>query len=189
MNITASDTGLLLSAPVGTVKNSTITGGNIGVNMYRKGTYSVTADFVNCDITGKLAAIYAHDEAFHNQNAMNNGRFELNIDDQTKLTATNGAAPLQEELAGKGETEVDIEEPKGGLCRYTDANGKVNTFMKHTIEYDANGKPYKCTVCGKMYQQPQQAMPQTGDASSLMLWLAAFALSCAALTAKRKAYN
>ena len=187
VNITASGTGMILSAPIGTVKNSTITGGSVGVNMYRKGNYSVTADFENCEITGKDAAIWAHDEVFDHPTYNNNGDFELNIDDKTKLTATSGAAPVQEEIAGQGETAIEIEEPKEGLCRYTDANGKMHVFMKHTIEYDKYNRPYKCTVCGKHFQSAY--MPETGDASSLFVWLGVLAISCAALTAKRKAYN
>ncbi|MBQ8849740.1 MAG: hypothetical protein IJ011_05375 [Clostridia bacterium] len=61
VTIDATDTGILLSAPIGAITNSTIEGDKIGINAYLYGPYSVTAELVNSTVTG-ACGIYAHDE-------------------------------------------------------------------------------------------------------------------------------
>lgn len=61
VKIDAVDTGIQLSAPVGKIINSSIKGGNIGINVYLYGPYSVSAELVNSVVSGSTG-IYAHDE-------------------------------------------------------------------------------------------------------------------------------
>ena len=62
VTINATHTGISLSAPVGTIKNCTINGEVYGINAYLYGPYSVSANLVNCTVSG-ATDIYAHDEA------------------------------------------------------------------------------------------------------------------------------
>ena len=62
VNIDATDTGILLSAPVGTAKNCNIKGTNYGINMHLKGEFTVAITLEDCDVTGGTAALWAHDE-------------------------------------------------------------------------------------------------------------------------------
>ena len=82
VTINATDTGLLLSAPIGEVKNCTIEGEKIGVNAYLKGAYNVAASFINCKISGANADIYAHDEV----GLTNPGSMSLAYDAATALS-------------------------------------------------------------------------------------------------------
>lgn len=151
VTIEALDTGLLLSAPCGTAKNCNISGGNIGINMYRKGTYSVALALENCKVEGALTAIYLHDENFYNEAYINTGKLELTVDDETVLTSTSGNPVAQSEIGLKENVTVSIES-KDGVCPSTDQNGKVNYLDSHTYgtswKSDANGHYHECTVCG-----------------------------------------
>ena len=60
--IDATDTGILLCAPIGTASNCDIKGGRYGINMHLKGEYTVEIDLANCTVTGGEAGIWAHDE-------------------------------------------------------------------------------------------------------------------------------
>lgn len=69
VTIKATKTGILLSAPVGTVKDSSITGTTYGIEAHLKGTYSVAIDLVNCTVNGETG-IYAYDEEYENSGTM-----------------------------------------------------------------------------------------------------------------------
>lgn len=91
VKIDATDTGMLLSAPVGTATNCTIKGTNIGVNMYLYGPYSVSLNLVNSTVTG-ATGIYAHDEVGYE----NPGSLTLTYDAATKI---NGGITQEIETA------------------------------------------------------------------------------------------
>ena len=81
VTIDAIDTGMLLSAPVGTATNCDINGDNIGINMYLYGPYSVSINLVDSEVSGNTG-IYAHDEA----GKTNPGSFTLKYDSTTTIT-------------------------------------------------------------------------------------------------------
>ena len=81
VTINASDCGILLSAPIGTLKNCTVNGANIGINAYIYGAYSVSVELINCSVTG-ATAIYAHDEL----GKTNPGSLTVIYDEQTVIT-------------------------------------------------------------------------------------------------------
>lgn len=62
VNIDATHTGILLSAPIGKVTNCNIKGAEIGINMLLKGEYKVSIELVDSVVTGAKAGIWAHDE-------------------------------------------------------------------------------------------------------------------------------
>lgn len=81
VTIDATNTGILLSAPIGTVKNCNIEGDAIGINMYLYGPYSVSIDLVNSTVSG-ATGIYAHDEV----GKTNPGSLTLTYDAETVIT-------------------------------------------------------------------------------------------------------
>ena len=81
VTIDATDTGMLLSAPVGTATDRSIKGEARGVEMYLKGTYSVSLNLVNSTVTG-TTGIYAHDEKGYE----NPGSLTLTYDSATTIT-------------------------------------------------------------------------------------------------------
>ena len=92
VTIDATDTGMKLSAPVGTIRNCTIKGGNIGIDAYLYGPYSVTANLENCTVEGGNAALYAHDEA--------------GVTNPGKLTITYTGTTFNGAITQEFETEV-----------------------------------------------------------------------------------
>ena len=151
VTIEATDTGLLLSAPCGTAKNCSISGGEVGINMYRKGTYSVTLTLENCEVKGDTTAILLHDENFYNAAYKNEGELELNADEATVLTSSNGNPVAQSQIGNKENASVSIK-TKNGVCPTTDEKGAVIYLDGHTFgtdwKSDANGHYHVCTVCG-----------------------------------------
>ena len=81
VTIDATDTGMLLSSPVGTATDCSIKGAKRGVEMYLKGTYSVSLNLVNSTVTGTIG-IYAHDEKGYE----NPGSLTLTYDSATTIT-------------------------------------------------------------------------------------------------------
>lgn len=95
VTIDAIDTGLLLSAPVGTATNCNIEGDGIGINMYLYGPYSVSLELVNSKVSGNTG-IYAHDEV----GKTNPGSLTLTCDDETVITGSV-TQEFEEEVAGR----------------------------------------------------------------------------------------
>ena len=81
VTIDAIDTGISLSAPIGTATNCNIKGDNIGINMYLYGPYSVSVKLVNSKVSG-ATGVYAHDEI----NKTNPGSLTLTYDAATKIS-------------------------------------------------------------------------------------------------------
>ena len=82
VTVNAKGNALNISAPVGTAKNCSFTGGESGIEIWIKGTYSATLDLVDCDVVG---GVYAHDEG--NETYNNDGTLKLTVD-----SATTGAS-------------------------------------------------------------------------------------------------
>lgn len=79
VNIDATKNGMIISAPVGDIVNCVIKGAETGMWMQLKGTYNVSANLINCSVTGQTG-IYAFDESYNNP-----GTFVLNYDEQTVI--------------------------------------------------------------------------------------------------------
>lgn len=101
VTIDATDTGILLSAPVGSATNCQIEGDNIGVNMYLYGPYSVSLNLVDSTVSG-ATGIYAHDEV----GVTNPGSLELKADAATTITGG-----VVEEFEAEAEPRVTITIP------------------------------------------------------------------------------
>ena len=83
VTINATDTGIKLSAPIGTIKNSTIKGAKYGIYAHLVGEYSVTAKLENCTVNG-TTDIYAWDEP----GITNPGSVNIVLDSVTGLDCT-----------------------------------------------------------------------------------------------------
>ena len=91
VTIDAVGTGMLISAPCGTATNCSITGGESGIEIWIKGTYSAILDLVDCDVTGGEQAVYAHDEFSSNPDIVNNGELKLTADEGSTFASESGA--------------------------------------------------------------------------------------------------
>ncbi len=98
--INATDTGILLSAPIGTVTNCTINGAKIGINAYLYGPYSVTIDLVESTVSG-ATAIYAHDEV----NKTNPGSLIITYDEATVIDG-----PITQEFEAEVQDRVSVSQ-------------------------------------------------------------------------------
>jgi len=106
VTIDANGTGMLISAPCGTATNCTIEGGENGIEIWIKGTYSASLDLVNCDVKG---GVFAHDEFTSNPDAVNNGTLEFAADENT--TGTD-AEDITLTIARAENVEGDLKEIK-----------------------------------------------------------------------------
>jgi len=152
-NVTIKDTkqnGLILMAPVGTVKNCDISTDGIGINMFRKGLATVTATVENCDIKGETA-VYLHDENFINPDYKNEGDLKLTIDEESSLTSADGNTGAKSEVGETGTVAVEIK-AEGGKCALTQADGSVLYVEDHTfgteVKFDGENHWVEC-ACGE----------------------------------------
>lgn len=80
VTIDAKGTGMLISAPVGTATNCSISGDVNGVEIWIKGNYNATLTLVDSSVEG---GVYAHDEFSTNPSVVNNGTLKLTVDETT----------------------------------------------------------------------------------------------------------
>lgn len=105
VNIDATDTGILLSAPIGTAKKCNIKGANYGINMHLKGEFKVEISLEDCVVTGEVYGIWAHDEKGISNT--NNCSLTLTYDDKTVI---NGGLNWDFEEECKG--VITLNQPK-----------------------------------------------------------------------------
>lgn len=97
VTIDATKYGMIVSAPIGDIVNCNIKGAELGMFMQLKGTYNVSANLINCTVTGETG-IYAFDEAYSNP-----GTFVLNYDEATVI---NGG--IVTEFSGEDNERITI---------------------------------------------------------------------------------
>ena len=95
VSIDATRTGILLSAPIGTVKNCTVRGGEIGIDAYLYGPYSVSITLMGSTVSG-ATAIYVHDEV----GKTNPGTLTVTSDAATQIVGAV-TQELEDETAGR----------------------------------------------------------------------------------------
>ena len=127
VTVNAKGNALNISAPCGTAKNCSFTGGESGIEIWIKGTYSATLDLVDCDVTGGKQAIYAHDEFSSDPNIVNNGTLKLTMDEATTLA---GPTLLKKEIVrAENVTLPEIKEPISGTITedmvWSEENGDI----------------------------------------------------------------
>lgn len=155
VKIDATNIGLtVVSAIGGTVKNSNISGDNIGINLYRTGNYSVGLTVENSKVSGETLAVYVHDEKSEDGKEDYNhvGTMTVNLDENTTYE-TNAEVPVQSELGEKSNATVEIEtKSETGICEEVKEDGTVKYHMSHKFASEwtssAEGHYHLCEVCG-----------------------------------------
>lgn len=80
VEVDVKGTALNIYAPCGTATGCTFKGGENGIEIWIKGTYSASLTLENCAVTG---GVYAHDEFNSNPSITNNGTLTLTVDEAT----------------------------------------------------------------------------------------------------------
>ena len=157
VTIDAENTGMLLSAPCGTATDCNIYGKTIGINMYRKGTFSVTLELLNCQVSGDTA-IYVHDEVFNNATYENIGKLELKVDSETIIISTEDNLITRSQIGSLDNATVNIIR-EDGVCCFTKEDGTIDYYAAHSYSQEWTSEEtihyHECLICDAKKDEAQ----------------------------------